>query len=468
MRRLSAGERESVYRHGIRAVECVLGRGVGAHGLCKMGGGDWNDGMDKVGSAGRGESVWLTWFAVLVLRRFATVCEAMNEPDRAGRYRSTAGILSESAQQCWDGAWFLRGYFDSGAPLGGSSCPECQIDSISQSFAALACGDHPRVRQALEHAQALLMDEESGTVALLDPPFDGKGPDPGYIADYRPGNRENGGQYTHAAVWLAFGLVPAGRGGSGMEHIAHPSAGAPSYGAVSGGALRPGGRCLPGNGGKRGPQDGAGTPAPPAGTGGWPSGSCWGFGSGAGCSIWNQICPPNGREYRAAFRLDGGRLEIEVAYGVEKSHVFGWMRSQPGDQSERSQRAAQPPLGNSSKKRVRNRGKSCIIKAVECLPDRSGLPEKVFLPHRPGRAQDRRVCCLTTEHMELMPGVCLTVVRTKKFKSSHWSLRLLAPLRRETAALNALLPFVLRRGTAQLPDLSALVRRTGRALRRRH
>lgn len=202
---------ESVYRHGIRAIECVLGRGVGAHGLCKMGSGDWNDGMDQVGVAGKGESVWLTWFAALVLRRYADVCEAMSDRERAVRYRDTADSLVKAAEQCWDGAWFLRGYFDSGEPLGGKNCPECQIDSISQSFAVLAGADREKVCQALESAQGVLLDGSSGTVALLDPPFDGKGTNPGYIADYRPGNRENGGQYTHAAVWLALAWFRVGQ-----------------------------------------------------------------------------------------------------------------------------------------------------------------------------------------------------------------------------------------------------------------
>lgn len=210
-------ERESVYRHGIRAIECVLGRGVGEHGLCRMGGGDWNDGMDRVGAAGRGESVWLTWFAALVLRRFAPVCEAMGEQERAGRYRATADALAEAGARSWDGAWFLRGYFDSGAPLGGRNCPECQIDSISQSFAALVLGDCPQTRMAMERAHALLMDEDSGTVALLTPPFDGKGSNPGYIADYRPGRRENGGQYTHAAVWMALAWFRLGESERGWS-----------------------------------------------------------------------------------------------------------------------------------------------------------------------------------------------------------------------------------------------------------
>lgn len=197
-------ESESVYRHGVRALECALGRGVGEHGLCKMGSGDWNDGMDQVGAAGRGESVWLTWFAALVLSRFAGVCEAFGDAERAGRYRDTAHSLEEAAARCWDGDWFLRGYFDSGEPLGSKDSPECRIDSISQSFAALVCQDRARVRHALEQAEEQLADWSAGTVALLTPPFDSRGPNPGYIADYRPGNRENGGQYTHAAVWLAL------------------------------------------------------------------------------------------------------------------------------------------------------------------------------------------------------------------------------------------------------------------------
>ena len=206
---------ENVYLHCVRAIECVLGRGVGSHGLCLMGGGDWNDGMNQVGAAGLGESVWLTWFAVVVLERFSHVCGQMGESARAERYAGLARRLRAAGEGAWDGAWFLRGYFDSGASLGGQSGAECRIDSVAQSFAVFAGCRRDYALQAMESAERMLFDEESKVCRLLTPPFRFKGENPGYIAHYRPGVRENGGQYTHAAIWLAkawFELGEADRG----------------------------------------------------------------------------------------------------------------------------------------------------------------------------------------------------------------------------------------------------------------
>jgi len=208
-----SGERDALYRHAMAAIRCVLDRGVGPHGLAKMGGGDWNDGMDRVGAGGTGESVWLTWFLVTVLQDFAPVCQRMGEAETAHRLLERAEELLLAAEQAWDGAWYRRGYYDDGAPLGSSQSGRCQIDSIAQSFSALPRGaDRTRANTAVSSALDRLFDRERGVVRLFDPAFDGKErEDPGYIKSYPPGVRENGGQYTHAAVWLALACFRLGR-----------------------------------------------------------------------------------------------------------------------------------------------------------------------------------------------------------------------------------------------------------------
>ena len=195
-------KRDSLYRHGLAAILCALDRGTGPHGLARMGGGDWNDGMDKVG----GESVWLTWFLAAVLQDFAVLCRRMDEEARAEDLLRRADALIQAAQGAWDGGWYLRGYYADGAPLGSSQSDRCQIDSIAQSFALFPSGtDRRRADQAVSAALDRLFDREAGVVRLFDPAFDGQGErDPGYIRSYPAGVRENGGQYTHASVWLAM------------------------------------------------------------------------------------------------------------------------------------------------------------------------------------------------------------------------------------------------------------------------
>lgn len=210
-------ETGTLYRHACLAIDCSLSRGRGSHGLGLMGTGDWNDGMNRVGERGKGESVWLTWFTALVLDRFSPICEKLGEPERGERYRALAQEYRQAAEGAFDGKWYLRGYFDSGEPLGSSSSPECRIDSIAQSFAVFAGGDPGHTQTALDSALEMLYDRERKLFKLLSPAFDGKGPDPGYIRGYLPGVRENGGQYTHAAVWLAMALLRAGRAGEGWE-----------------------------------------------------------------------------------------------------------------------------------------------------------------------------------------------------------------------------------------------------------
>ena len=207
----------SVYDHCIRAIECVLARGVGEHGLCRIGTGDWNDGMNRIGEKGWGESVWLTWFLSEVLENWAEVTRQMGRDREAERYQALARHFVQRANSAWDGAWYLRGYDDDGRPFGSRGNAECAIDSIAQSFSVFAPHSNRELSaQAVTSALDRLWDRSSGTIALLSPPFGGL-TDPGYIRNYPPGVRENGGQYTHGAIWLARACYQLGRTREGYE-----------------------------------------------------------------------------------------------------------------------------------------------------------------------------------------------------------------------------------------------------------
>jgi len=185
-----------------------------------MGNGDWNDGMDKVGILGRGESVWLTWFFSHTAHRFAALLILCGQPDYAENYEKAAAELGKSANEAWDGQWYLRGYYDKGAPLGSKTQPYCQIDSIAQSFSVLSPeAEKSRVNDALSSAVLRLFDRENRLIRLFDPPFENSDPSPGYIESYGPGFRENGGQYTHGAVWLAMALLRENRPDEALELI---------------------------------------------------------------------------------------------------------------------------------------------------------------------------------------------------------------------------------------------------------
>jgi len=200
-----------VYEHCRRAL--VRGMRYGVHGLPLIGSGDWNDGMNNVGRDGRGESVWLAFFLHDVLRRFEPLARARGDEAFARRCADERARLADAVERhAWDGAWYLRAYFDDGTPLGSANNRECRIDALSQSWAVLSgLGSRERVEQALDAVDAELVDESAGLVRLLDPPFDVSEPDPGYIRGYLPGVRENGGQYTHAAVWTIMAFLQAGR-----------------------------------------------------------------------------------------------------------------------------------------------------------------------------------------------------------------------------------------------------------------
>jgi len=200
----------TLYEHAVRAIE--HGLRFGAHGLPLIGCGDWNDGMNRVGREGKGESVWLAFFLCDVLRQFAPLARARQDTAFADRCEAEAAKLRTAIERDgWDGAWYRRAYFDNGEPLGSQTNPECQIDSLPQSWAVLSgAGDPARARQGLTSARQRLVHADKGLVQLFDPPFDRSALDPGYIKDYIPGVRENGGQYTHAALWLSMALALSG------------------------------------------------------------------------------------------------------------------------------------------------------------------------------------------------------------------------------------------------------------------
>ncbi|MBQ9412378.1 MAG: hypothetical protein IJU29_04670 [Oscillospiraceae bacterium] len=202
---------ETVWRHCGRAVACVMNRGTGPNGLLWMGSGDWNDGFDAAG----GESVWLSWFFLLTAEKISPILERCGED--AGPLRAFCDGLANAAENAWDGEWYRRGYYASGAPMGSAGNRECRIDSLAQSFAVL-CGraDPKRAGNAVERAAEALYDREHGLVRLFTPPFAGQ-EHPGYLESYGPGFRENGGQYTHGALWLVMALLRCGKTELGWE-----------------------------------------------------------------------------------------------------------------------------------------------------------------------------------------------------------------------------------------------------------
>ena len=205
-------ESATLYDHCVRAIN--NGLTFGAHGLPLMGCGDWNDGMNLVGCQGKGESVWLAFFLYDVLMQFREIARRRDDVAFAETCETQAAKLRQSIEQhAWDGQWYRRAYFDSGEPLGSATSPECQIDLLPQSWSVLSrAGDPGRARAALDAVDHRLVRRDLSLVQLLDPPFDRSPLDPGYIKGYVPGVRENGGQYTHAAVWTAMAFAAVGDG----------------------------------------------------------------------------------------------------------------------------------------------------------------------------------------------------------------------------------------------------------------
>jgi cyclic beta-1,2-glucan synthetase len=203
-------ESANVYQHCVKAI--LHGLRFGTHGLPLMGSGDWNDGMDRVGRHGKGESIWLAFFLCHALQEFAKVARLADDIPFADRCEKEQMLLRQRIEyNAWDGAWYRRAYFDDGTPLGSVKNAECQIDSVAQSWSVLSgAGDIERSRSAMNSVYARLVRRDDALIQLLDPPFDKSDLDPGYIRGYVPGVRENGGQYTHAAIWTAMAFAALG------------------------------------------------------------------------------------------------------------------------------------------------------------------------------------------------------------------------------------------------------------------
>ena len=207
---VTAENKSSLFEHCMRAVRLVEKRGRGGRGLLKIGSGDWNDGMDRVGAGGKGESVWLTFFAAYVARELGDAAQKLGRSVEADELCALSVKWGEAADSAFEVDRYLRGTYDGGTPLGSSFSEECRIDSLPQSWAVLSgFGSRDKCETALDTTVRELCGAD-GVVKLFDPPFDGLA-DPGYIRSYLPGVRENGGRYTHAAIWLAMALFKLGR-----------------------------------------------------------------------------------------------------------------------------------------------------------------------------------------------------------------------------------------------------------------
>ncbi|CAN5249419.1 glucoamylase family protein [soil metagenome] len=205
----STDHRTTLYDHCKRAI--INGMKFGIHGLPLMGSGDWNDGMNNVGIKGQGESVWLAFFLFDVIRRFEPLAILMKDEAFVQMCKSTSDQLRINIDKAWDGEWYRRAYFDDGTPLGSSMSEECKIDSISQSWAVLSeAGTPEKTFAAMESVDKYLVDRKNSLLRLLDPPFNHSKKDPGYIKGYLPGVRENGGQYSHAAIWMVMAVARMG------------------------------------------------------------------------------------------------------------------------------------------------------------------------------------------------------------------------------------------------------------------
>ena len=213
-------ERASLFEHCARALDRSLA--VGSHGLPLIGTGDWNDGMNRVGEKGRGESIWLGWFLHTTLAQWAPIAQARGDAERARAWRKHLETLGHALETAgWDGDWYRRAYFDDGAPLGSTENAECRIDSIAQSWAVLSgAADPQRAARAMNAVEEYLVHREQAIVLLFTPPFLRGAKDPGYVKGYPPGVRENGGQYTHAAIWAIMAFAALGDGDRAGELFA--------------------------------------------------------------------------------------------------------------------------------------------------------------------------------------------------------------------------------------------------------
>ncbi len=212
-----ADEHGTLYEHCVRAIQ--HGLRFGSHGLPLMGAGDWNDGMNLVGDDGTGESVWVGWFLYLNLKQMAHIADGRGDSAHAQQYRAVMQRLNTALEEhAWDGDWYLRAFFDDGTPLGSHVNAECRIDSLSQSWAVISGAASPqRARQGMAAVDEMLVDRDHGLIRLFTPAFDDGPLEPGYIKGYVPGVRENGGQYTHAAIWVIWAYAMLGDGDKASE-----------------------------------------------------------------------------------------------------------------------------------------------------------------------------------------------------------------------------------------------------------
>ena len=208
----------TIYEHCVRAIE--RGLRFGDHNIPLMGSGDWNDGMSTVGNKGKGESVWLGWFLYDILNDFEDICRYMKDEESISKYSSMKEFIRENIEKnAWDGGWYRRAYFDDGTPLGSRDNEECQIDSLAESWSLISgAGKHERAIEAMEAVDRNLVREDKGMILLLAPPFEKSSLEPGYIKGYVAGVRENGGQYTHAAVWVILALTKLGLGDKAWKY----------------------------------------------------------------------------------------------------------------------------------------------------------------------------------------------------------------------------------------------------------
>jgi cellobiose phosphorylase len=285
-----SAQKASVYEHCALAIDASLT--CGAHGLPLMWTGDWNDGMNAVGEQGRGESAWLGWFLLATIAAFAPHAERRGEGERAKRWTDYADELRNALERAWDGHWYRRGYYDDGTPLGSHESTQCRIDVIAQSWSVMAGASNPEhAAQAMTSVDNMLVDHDNRIALLFTPPFDGGTANPGYIKGYPPGVRENGGQYTHGAIWSIFAWAQLGDGdrGGALFDTLNPILHSSSAEAVERYKVEPYVSCAD-----------VYSVAPYVGRGGW----TWYSGSGA----WLYRA---GLEALLGFLLHGDRLRID-------------------------------------------------------------------------------------------------------------------------------------------------------------
>jgi cyclic beta-1,2-glucan synthetase len=306
----------TLFEHCVRAIDRSLT--AGAHGLPLIGSGDWNDGMNRVGPAGRGESTWLGFFLHTVLSDFVPLCRARKDHGRANRYMSDVQRLADTLERSWDGEWYRRGYYDDGTPLGSAQNDECRIDSISQSWAVLSGAVPIRfAERAMDAVRTSLVARRSQLLLLLNPPFDRSAQDPGYIKGYPPGVRENGGQYTHAAVWIVMALARLGSGDEAAEffHMLNPVNHARTPADVARYKTEP--YVMAGDVYARSPHAGRGGWSWYTGSAGWMyrAGieSILGLRRRGGTFVIDPCIPSSWPEYRIAWRFLDSRYEITVS-----------------------------------------------------------------------------------------------------------------------------------------------------------